>query len=776
MNPRSWWMVCGLLAALALPVRAAESPAALAAKAKSLAQRVDAAGGDEAAEQKLLSELGALSVAYLAAADAAQLGGGRDKAPLRTAFEAIHAPLTKLYDRHLASSEGAVDEIIAADGDLEALYESPAYQRSQAMAANALYYLNWLRYYGARTFDGAPKKKLLEQARDGFAELALAESAELALESRLGRGLAELDLSEWKAAIADLQAVADAPEASGERRHKARLALLDASARAGNTRAVLDLSDELLRQERPQEGDWIRFMRLQALLRAAEKGGPDAAKQRAEAIVLMDRLRRAGPAWQEQVDALAQKAFADAAAWKAQATTPYAKWELAKAFVQKQDYAGAAPLLTDVVAAKDPGLDAVRGEASYLLGLARFKLSDFAGAAAILGEPAGESASADRAYLLFKAREAVAAAAGAEADLAPLEAAARAFADTYPDNPHAVEARFRVAEIEHARGDVAAAIDSYAKVKGDAELETQAAFASLQCRFELLQTAESVEARQTQLTAIGADLQTYDKHVAALAAAQAEKIALPAMQAKVAILRAVYHKLQPQSDPAAIVAALDGFEDRHPDEKELLPQVVKLRLEAMLDGGDFAGALAQVQRHGAVLLETLGAGGVEDLAVSFVRAGARRSGDGDKLANAPAQQVALALYDLVGGAPGSSTQLTRARLRENSGDLDAAEALYREAAGVERSAPSALRGLARIAEKRGQIDAAIADWQRLMGLVRPGDLPWYESRYEVARLLDAKGDAATACTQLTELRPAMPGLQDDDLRQKLSQLYEKVCG
>lgn len=785
MNPARLLVLCGVLVAVVGRADAVESPAALSDKARTLAQRADAARGDADGQQNVLNELGTLSVAFLATADAAHLAGGRDRTPLRQAFEAIHAPLAKLYEQHLASSDGAVQEIIAADGDLEALYESAAYQRSQALAANALYYLNWLRYYGARCYDGDAAKKWLRQARDGFAELATAESAELALESRLGRGLALLELGELRPAIADLDAVADAPEASNERRRKARLALLEAQVRTGNTQAALERSDQLLRDGNPAEADWVRFMRLRALLAAAKKGGPEAAKQRSEAISLMDRLRRAGPAWEKQVTALAHEAFADADAWKAQATTPFAKWELAKGYVQKEDYAGAEPLLAEVAKADDAGLQQIRGEALYLLGLARFKLGNFAGAAESLSQASDlsdrsdKSAKSDRSdlfYLLFKAREAVAATAGEGADLAPLEAAARALADTYPQHPHAVEARFRVAEIEHARGDLAHAIESYGKVQGDAELATQAAFASLQCRFELLQAATTQTERSTLLTAVGTDLQTFDTRVQALPAAKAAKIALPAMRAKVAILRAVFHKLQPTSDPAAVVAALAGFEESYPEATDLLPQVVKLRLDALRELGDFATAKAQVERHGAILVEALGKGGIEDLAVEFVRAGARRSGEGETQANAPAQQVALALYDLAGGAVGSSTHLTRARLYENTGDLARAAALYQEAVGVERSAPSALRGLARIAERQGKGADAVGYWQRLGSLVRPGDLPWYESRYEVARLTDAGGDAAAACTVLTELRPSMPGLQDVELRQKMSQLYDKTCG
>jgi hypothetical protein len=37
------------------------------------------------------------------------------------------------------------------------------------------------------------------------------------------------------------------------------------------------------------------------------------------------------------------------------------------------------------------------------------------------------------------------------------------------------------------------------------------------------------------------------------------------------------------------------------------------------------------------------------------------------------------------------------------------------------------------------------------------------------------GNASESCEQLQELRPAMPGLSDANLRADLSRLYEQVC-
>lgn len=768
--------LCLTLVVAFATIAAAQSPSELARRAREVASSTGGAEG----ESKAIEELGKLTVDFIQAADEATLRGGSGSAELRAAFDAIHTPLERIHRRSADSMEAGERQVIEADGDLEALYESAEYQRSFRASANALYYLNWLRYYGARLKSGNERKRLLEQARDGFAEFTAGDpKSDLVVESRLGRGLCALELGNPRNAIDDLVAVADNPGASAERRHKARLSLLEARVRIKDVKAALRVSDELLKDAPPAEANWIRFMRLRALLDAIEKGGADANQYRSEAVVLMDRLRRSGGDWAKQVAALAQEAFDDPEAWKANATTPFAKWELAKLYVQKEDYAGATPLLEEVLKSDDPGLAKEKARAKYFLGLAKFRAGDYAAAAQLLADSEGlpdESERADRAYLLFKAREAQAAAAGAEADLGGLEDAAAAFIEAYPKHAAAFEAWYRLAELHQLRGEYAKAIDLYAKVQGDAAFELQAAFATAQARFELYKTADSEDARATALTAVGEALDAFEQRLAKVDATKGE-LPLEAMQAKGAVMRAVARKLQPETDFSGIVAALQGFEDKFPGQSELFPQVARLRLEAMREGGDFAGAREQIEKFGDLLLADLGAGAMEDAAVAFIREGARRSGEGDKDASAAAQQVAMAIYERLAqrDEAGDRTRLTLARLRENAGDLDAAAKLYAEVLAGEKVSTTALRGLARIAEERGNLDEAKQQWVRLGEAVRPGDLPWYESHFEQARLDDKQGNGAAACELLEGLRPAMPGLTDQDLRSKLSELYDRVC-
>ena len=62
-----------------------------------------------------------------------------------------------------------------------------------------------------------------------------------------------------------------------------------------------------------------------------------------------------------------------------------------------------------------------------------------------------------------------------------------------------------------------------------------------------------------------------------------------------------------------------------------------------------------------------------------------------------------------------------------------------------------------------------------LGPGRGGDVGWYEGQYEVARLTQAMGKTQESCGQLEQLKPAMPGVSDADLRKQLDALYQQVC-
>src|SRR5206468_5622906 len=124
-----------------------------------------------------------------------------------SAYQAVSEPLEEIYSANSASIERMAKQVMDQDGDLEALYETQSFKDAQLVASHALYFLNWLHYYGARVHDAAQRKELLEKAQHGFSEFAVGERhTDLLVESLLGRGLSNLELGNTEFAVHDLQA------------------------------------------------------------------------------------------------------------------------------------------------------------------------------------------------------------------------------------------------------------------------------------------------------------------------------------------------------------------------------------------------------------------------------------------------------------------------------------------------------------------------------------------------------------------------------------------
>lgn len=779
MRAAAGLLLAALLACAAAPV-AALSSGEIAARARA----IGGAGGDAAGEQRSVAQLGELVLAFIELSDAAARAGGESarRAELRAAFEAIDKPLEAIYRARSGRLETLSRTVMDQDGDLDALYESAEFIQSQSIAAAALYYRNWLDYYGARLYDGARKKELLEAAEKGFSELAGGEqSGELQTESLLGRGLCHLELGDAGAALRDLQLVVDAPSASPERKAKARLAMLDAYGRAGRTQDALRFSDQILRGGGlpPADVTLVRFVRLETLFDAAEKAkGADAERYRREASALMETLRGAGKGWADKVDALMVARVDDPRAWAGKAESPRVQWELARLMLAKNDHAGAMPLLQQLVASTDADAKPLQAEAHYWLGVAQFKSADFAAAAGELDAAlsGGGEWAAEARYLRFKALETLMAQPQADPGLAERYRAALAdFLAQSPDHALAYEARYRLGEYLQSGGEFAAAIDEYAKVGGDPAYVLRARFGTLQSRFELLKTDADPPARLARLNAIGADLDAVESQAKALHADKKAADALPDIEAKATLLRAVYLTLNSDQGDEQVAALLADFARRFPAQPDLQAQAVRLRLGALLALARFTEAEQAVGENAAVLAAEAHEEQLAGLASGFRQAAARRKTQGDAAGEAAAARTALALYALAGDGD-ARQQMETAQLREATGDLAAAAAVYAAMVEADPNALLALRGLARVTEAQGKSAEAQALWAKYAKQSKPGDLGWFQGEYQQARLQLAGGDAKGACERLTALKPAMPALTDVDLRRDLGALYERACG
>ncbi|MDX2165507.1 MAG: tetratricopeptide repeat protein [Deltaproteobacteria bacterium] len=755
----------------------------------SRARAIGGATGDAATEQQRVAQLGDLTLEFIEVSDNAARSGteASQRAALKAAFEAIDGPLDAIYTSRATKLESLTKSIMEQDGDLDALYETADFQQSQAVAAQSLYYRNWLRYYGGRVSDGARRKELLSAAEKGFSEFAVGDQKpDLLSESVLGRGLSNLELGDTDAALRDFKLVLDDPRVSAERKAKARLAMLDAYLRAGRTQEVLRYSDEVLKSGSVPAGDvnLVKFVRLQTLFDAADKAkGAEAERYRREAAAAMDALRGAGKGWQDKVDALMIAHVDDPKEWAGKADTPKLKWELARLMLSKNDYDGATPLLREVIASQDAAVKGVQGEAHYWLGVARFKANDFAASAteldaALAASPDAEWAGEAR-YLRFKALESMMAQPEVDPALAPRYLAAlQEFLDRNPTHPMALEARYRLGESLQSQGDFTAAIVEYAKVQGEPAFMLRARFGSLQSRFELLKGDSEPSARTARLDAIGQDLDAVDALAKQVAAQQkgGADVALEELQAKATLLRAVYVSLKGSGGDEQVVVLLADFDKKFPKQTALLPQAVRLRLGALASLNRFADAEAAVKQFGPALKEENRPEALDGRAGTFSKAAARRKAEGDAPGSEAAARTSLALFALVGEGGGLKQQFATAQLLETTKDWAGAAKIYQQILAADPKSLVALRGLARIEEQEGRTAEALAHWAAYGANSRPGDAPWYQSEYQQARLTLAKGDKTAACERLTKLRPAMPGLTDLDLKRDLNALYEKACG
>jgi tetratricopeptide (TPR) repeat protein len=760
-----------------------------AGEIRNQARQIGGTGGDAAAEQGRVEQLGRLVLAFIDLSDEAVRAGteAQRRDELRGAFEAVYGPLNGIYEARSGRLESMTRAVMDQDGDLEALYETKDFRESQAVAAAALYYLNWLDYYGARLYDGARRKELLEAAEKGFSQFAVGDQkSSLITESQLGRGLCYVELGDTDSAMRDFKLVIDDASVSPERKAKARLALLDAYGRSGRSQDALRYSDELLHGDGLTAADVpiVKYYRLQTLFDAAEKSkGADAARYRQEASALMEQLRRTGKGWADKVDALMVARVGDPAQWAGKTTSPRVKWELARLMLAKNDAAGAAPLLAEVVASSDPEVKPFQAEARYWLGVTQFKGNDFAAAAddfdAALAAP-GEWAKEAR-YLRFKALETLMAAQSSPALSDRYAAALTDFVAQNPDHPMIYEAHYRLAEYRQASGQFGEAIEEYDRVGGDPTYELRARFGVLQSRFELLKTDTDPQARRRRLDAIGGDLDAFwarDKQVRAGQKGSGDP-ALQGLEAKATLLQAVYLSLRGDGGDEKVAASLADFGQRFPQQPELLPQAVRLRLGALLQLGRFTDAEQVVKQHADALAAENRPDAIEGLAASYAKAGTRRQGQGDTAGAESAARVALALYQVVDGTGTSGDmkqQLTVARLHESTNDWEAAAAAYRAVLQADGNSLVALRGLAHAEEEQGKTADALARWATFTQKARPGDPAWYQGQFEQARLLLASGDRQKSCDLLVKLRPSMPGVTDADLRAQLNALYKQACG
>jgi TolA-binding protein len=596
-------------------------------------------------EQAALERMGRVALEFLDAADSGEGGGAGT-------YEAIAGPMDRSYHAHRDALDHLSKSVIEADGDLDALYESAAWKEHQQLAAQALYYLNWLHYRGALFYEGQKRKALLEQAANGFGEFATATTdSPVVAESHLGRGLAylELDKNEW--AIADFQAVAQSKSAPPERVRKARLALAEAYIKAGRSADALKTSKAALDGATAADEPRAKLTRVRALLLAAASDSAQRANYKTEASALLAQLQAGGGPWANRANAIVRAGLDNPKIWagpKAKAEPPPpSEWDVTKQLVATGKFKDAIPRLERLLASENDEDRKNSPEARYLLGIARFRTGDAAGAIAtfeqVLAAKDRASFRDDAAYLTFKANESLYAATPSPERLAAYERAITTFVTDYPKHKAAPEARFRLGEIRQREERYADAVAQYTQVKGDPPFELRASFAIAQSTVKLLeQTPEGATPDPALRRRADTALDDFWRQIGSTDFASFGDAPVNDLMGQAALMRAYLAALSDPPDYAQALTWLGGFEERYPKLTEQRMQVVKLRLAALARVGNLTDAATEAERPQVADLDPAF---LDDLATRFLTTAARLQASGRRDEAAAGKRAALRLSE-----------------------------------------------------------------------------------------------------------------------------------
>ncbi len=758
-RPRFLHLVTLAVAVAAAPGMPSPSAAASLAELRAEAQSAGLSPGSGGqGEQAAIDRLGRIALQFLDAADAGDSGAA-------STYEAIAGPLERSYEAHRQALDHMSQSVIDADGDMDAMMGSPAYKEHQALAAQALYYLNWLHYRGALFYGGGKRTELLDKAAKGFGEFATAQSDNpIVIESRLGRGLAymELDHPDW--AINDFEAVAQTKGASPDRVRKAELALAEAYTKVGRSADALRASKQALDGASPADQPRAQYTRARALLMAAASQPGQKATYQSEASSLLAQLQAGGGPWGSRAAQIVRNGLDNPRNWagaKAKdVPPPPSEWDVTKQLVATGKFKEAIPKLEQVLASTDEDVKKNQGEARYLLGLSRFRTGDLAGAIGdfdrVLAEKGG-SYRDDAGYLRFKASEARYAADATAANQPAYEQALTQFLHEFPKHKAAPEARFRLGELYQHQEKYPQAEAEYVQVKGDPSFEVRAAFANAQCLVKQLeQTSEGAKPDPALRAHAQAALDAFWAMTSNRDPKSFGDAPVGDFTGQASLMSAYLTALAEKPDYERALGWLDGFEEKYPKLASERPQVVKLRLLALSRLGNLTRAAVEAARPD---VGTLDPNYLDDLATRFLTTAAREEAAGHADAAAAGKTAALLLSERALASSSVAElspvvrrrlQSTAASLHEERGDVDPALALYRAILTEAPDVLSARAGAARMLEKQGKTTEARALWDEIVD-GPPGKQGWMEAHYQSARLSVALGDQTRACTVLRQV-------------------------
>ena len=756
-----------------------------AAQAKNRANQLRTGG--KAGQLDAIGVIGPLAMEFVAASDLST-AVKTTRASVRQIYTDLSAPLQAIYKANTDVMERWMQDIMAVDGDLEALYEEARWTDAQDVAARALYFLNWLKYVGSFVYEGERQTQLLKDAINGFSEFASGPASSIKRETLFGRALSERELGEYDWAINDFEALLKDKATSPSMRTKVTSALAETRRLAKRGKRRGPSPEDLLDQQLAEASGLFE--------RSQQERGTQRRKTRERAIGLVLGVKESDNAdetWRAKADTLlAQNLNED----EKQALDPYMPWHNAAAFIRKGQYAKAIPVLRTVLESDDARAQRHKQDARYYLGDALLRTGRLRRAVTTLDSYLNGGASknvVNAAYLRFKAAEALFAQSQNQANGRLYVNAARDLIrrDTRNRSKAVHEAHFRLGEYQHGQENYLEAVNSYQRVRGNTEFRFRADFAALQSYFSIYEQWE--EEPDTDLGISPDDLKQGIRDT--LAAFEQSSAAFEKQNPKgknrenlrnyrgrVKFMHAVLLSEDTDTNAAQIADLLHDFEQQYPVHKDAFETVARVRLVTL----EKAGRFEELEKNVATIFATYDTDKRLELLTALDQVLARdirtlkKQNDSDNLQAAKRTLARLysdkiARQDFAADESQDKFKYELAQLYLDVRDYDQAATLYTELQDGPYSLVS-LAGLARIAEVSGDKERALAYWEEMLQDSQAGDPIWFRGSYEVAVLNVSLGNARAGCRTARGTRTMLNRLGDQQLKKQIQDFVTKNCG
>ncbi len=775
----------------------AASIAELSTRAKQARSKADALkqrGWDAQTKLQAIHILGPVALEFVALPDLAQaVKTPSSKKAIRDIYETLRGPLNGIYTGSFERVDQMTRDVIARDGNLEAVQDSQEYRAEQGVAARALYFLNWLHYIGSFTFDEKEKKNaLLTQAMNGFGEFAVGDQASrLKNESLFGRALSERELEKFDWAIRDFELLLKQPGVSADMKRKAQKAL-------EQTRRYAKRDGKA--QPSPTELAQAQFQQAKHIAKQSRNAsGKKRSRLRGQLLALILALRKAGGKWEDRAEALIRAELTrEEELVIAEQENPFPPWLKAKEHMQKRRFAKAVPFLEEVLASNDPNAAVYQTDAQYYLGVGLYEQRRYRQAIktldAFLRNGGAETThAADAEYFQFKSAESLYAQHQSTQNGQLYVQAIHDFARQYPKHRSIYEAHFRLGEYYQEQGAYLKAADAYEKVRGAPAFRVRADYATLQSYFEVLHAIEdgdtsSGPSEDEVRQRIGTSLDAYWKNSATLAKSNPKLVKRDPYReypGKVSVMHAVHLSQDMDANAERIVSFLEGFEERYPKQTEAFETVARTRLVALQKAGRYAELARDVEailgRYQPDKQEELLAGlsGVLEKDIRKLR----RQGDKDNELSAKRTLARLHEAWLENDGEFAEDQspdrfhYDLAQLYLDIQQYDKAEIIYKDLEQKQGAyALVAIVGLARISEVRGDEKRALSLWEAMLKGTQVGDPLWFRGTFEVARLNDTLGNVDQACKAVSSAQRMLKRLGDASLKTRIQEFASRTCG